>query len=252
MAIPLQTYPLTSQNNRVSNLAGDLDTIRNQLTGTISSGDAAYRATIDELIEQAYRQIFFHAMQCDRDPFLESQLRSGNITMRDFIRGLLLSERFQQGYYQCSSNYRMVDQVVGRVLGRPVHGEAERLAWSIVIGERGFNTFIDALLDSEEYMSNFGYDLPPCQRGRLVPGRYIGEMPIYQRFPRYGAEWRDALVDRGCITEPVLVSSLQTSAAWASGEPPAWTLKLWLGLIAVGGIEISRVILTIAVSMVRS
>ena len=27
----------------------------------------------------------------------------------------------------------MVDQVVGRVLGRPVHGDAERLAWSIVL-----------------------------------------------------------------------------------------------------------------------
>ena len=252
MAIPLQTYPLTSQNNRVSNLAGDLDTTRNQLSGSISSADSSYRADIDEMIEQAYRQIYFHAMQCDRDSFLESQLRSGNITMRDFIRGLLLSERFQQGYYQCSSNYRMVDQVVGRVLGRPVHGEAERLAWSIVIGEKGFNTFIDALLDSEEYMANFGYDLPPVQRGRVVPGRDIGEMPIYQRFPRYGADWRDSLLDRGCIAEPALASSLQTSNAWANGEPPAWTLKLWLGLFAVGGFEIARVILTIAVSMLRS
>lgn len=196
MGIPLQKYPLTSQNNRVSNLAGDFDTVRSQLTGSISSADSTYRADIDEMIEQAYRQIFFHAMQCDRDSFLESQLRSGNITMRDFIRGLLLSERFQQGYYQCSSNYRMVDQVVGRVLGRPVHGEAERLAWSIVIGEKGFNTFIDALLNSDEYMANFGYDLPPVQRGRVVPGRDIGEMPIYQRFPRYGADWRNALIQR--------------------------------------------------------
>ena len=46
--------------------------------------------------------------------------------MLDFIRDLLLSERFQQGYYKCCSNYRMVDQLVGRVLGRTTHCDAER------------------------------------------------------------------------------------------------------------------------------
>ena len=252
MQIPLRPYALTTQNSRGSNLAGDVDSTRNPLTGAIGAANVNYRADIDALIEQAYRQIFFHALECDRDSNLESQLRSGNITMRDFIRGLLLSERFQQGYYQCSSNYRMVDQVVGRVLGRPVHGEAERLAWSIVIGERGFNAFVDALLDSQEYMDAFGYDLPPQQRGRLVPGRDVGDMPIYQSFPRYGADWRDSLQQRGLIGDMELTSVVMTSPAWANGQPPQWALKFWLALFAVGGFEVIRVILTIAVSMLRN
>ena len=102
-------------------------------------------------------------MQSDRDPNLESQLRSGNITMRDFIRGLLLSERFQQGYFQCSSNYRMVDQVVGRVLGRPSMGE-ESACLGRSSSQKGFTAFVDALLDSDEYLQAFGYDLLPRQR----------------------------------------------------------------------------------------
>ena len=102
MALPLQAYPLTTQNARVSNLAGDTSTVRTELTGSSEGGADTYRSNIDSLIEQAYQQIFFHAMQSDREPFLESQLRSGNITLRDFIRGLLLSERFQQGYYPVS------------------------------------------------------------------------------------------------------------------------------------------------------
>ena len=118
MAIPLLGYPLSTQNGRVSNLAGNTSTVQAQLYPS-AAGDATAVSGIDAVIERAYRQVFFHAMRCDREPFLESQLRNGNITVRDFIRGLLLSERFQQGYYQCSSNYRMVDQVVGRVLGRP-------------------------------------------------------------------------------------------------------------------------------------
>lgn len=254
MAVPLQAYPLTTQNARVSNLAGDTSTVRTELTGSSQGGADAYRSNIDGLIEQAYQQIFFHAMQSDRDPFLESQLRSGNITLRDFIRGLLLSERFQQGYYQCSSNYRMVDQVVGRVLGRPVHGDAERLAWSIVIGEKGFTAFVDTLLDSDEYMSSFGYDLVPQQRSRVLPGRSLGDIPIYQSFPRYGADWRDSLQERAPSAQfdEMQGQTLQVSELWVNGQPPAWLLKVWLGLFVVGGFEITRVLLTIAISMVRS
>lgn len=252
MAVPLLAYSLTSQNARVSNLAGNNSTERTELTGSSAGGADAYRSDIDDLIERAYRQIFFHAMRSDREPFLESQLRSGNITLRDFIRGLLLSERFQQGYYQCSSNYRMVDQVVGRVLGRPVHGDAERLAWSVLIGEKGFTAFVDMLLDSEEYVSCFGYDLVPQQRSRVLPGRSLGEIPIYQSFPRYGAEWRDSLQKRAPSAQAADMQPMETSALWVNGQPPAWLLKFWLGLFLVGGFEITRVLLTIAISMLRT
>ena len=196
MAIPLLDYPLTSQNARVSNLAGDLHDNGLATIGYGGAGHDSYNSEVDGVIEQAYRQIFFHAMRSDRDVNLESQLRNGNITVRDFIRGLLLSKRFRDDYYQCSTNYRMVDQVVGRALGRPVHGDAERRAWSIVIGEKGFNAFVDQLLDSDEYMASFGYDRVPEQRSRKLPGQATGEIPIYQRFPRYGADWRDSLQER--------------------------------------------------------
>ena len=148
----------------------------------------------------------------------------------------------------------MVDQVVGRVLGRPVHGDAERLAWSIVIGEKGFTTFVDTLLSSDEYMGSFGYDLVPQQRSRVLPGRSLGEIPIYQSFPRYGADWRDSLQDRAPSAQfdDMQGQTLQASALWVNGQPPAWLLKVWLGLFIVGGFEITRVLITIAISMVRS
>ena len=252
MVIGIRAYPLNTQNSRVRNLSGDEDTARPPLTGSVGREGADIRSDLDQLIEQAYRQIFFHAMQFDRDPNLESQLRSGTITMRDFIRGLLLSERFQQGYFQCSSNYRMVDQVVGRVLGRPVHGEGERMAWSILIAEKGFTAFVDGLLDSDEYLQAFGYDVLPRQRGRVIPGQAIGEMPIYQRLPRYGSDWRDAQTRRGCSTSSAQLSPAKISSTWSHGQPPAWALRLWLGLAVIGGFEVGRVILTIAIEMLRT
>lgn len=250
MAIPVLDYPLTTQNSRVSNLAGNQQ--ENELPYTIAAGSGSDSSgvAIDELMERAYRQIFFHAMKCDRDPFLESQLRSGSITVRDFIRGLLLSKRFVEGYFQCNSNYRMVDQVFGRALGRPVHGDSERRNWSIIIGEQGYEAFVDAILNSDEYIAVFGNDRVPQQRSRVLPGQSLGERPIYQSFPRYAEDWRDSLQRRA----PALMQSQNPTegSSWVNGQPPKLLVNLWLGLALLGGIEILRLFLVVVGEMLNT
>ncbi len=191
-----------------------------------------------EMIDKCYRQIFFHAMSFDRDLFLESQFKSGSITVRDFVRGLLLSERFYNGYVSCNSNDRIVEQVVGRVLGRPVYGADEKRSWSIVIAEEGFSGFVDAVLDSAEYFERFGNDEIPEQVNRILPGRSQGDMPIYQRLPRYGESWRERLIRDGLImsidafnkfSRPMSVSRL------IYDKPEGRIFKLWLLFLIVGG-----------------
>ena len=88
MVIPLLEHPLSTQNSRVTDLAGDRGTIQTQKVGSIAAGDDGVRKTVDEIIEQAYRQIYFHAMRCDRDPNLESQLRSKNSRLYSRITSL--------------------------------------------------------------------------------------------------------------------------------------------------------------------
>ena len=191
-----------------------------------------------EMIDKCYRQIFFHAMSFDRDLFLESRFRSGSITVRDFVRGLLLSERFYNGYVSCNSNDRIVEQVVGRVLGRPVYGADEKRSWSIVIAEEGFSGFVDAVLDSAEYFERFGNDEIPEQVNRILPGRSQGDMPIYQRLPRYGKSWRERLIRDGLImsidafnkfSRPMTVSRL------IYDKPEGRLFKLWLLFLIVAG-----------------
>ena len=123
----------SSQNSRVDSISGCLPQRRSDQTAELAA----------EMIEKCYRQIFFHAMKSDREICLESQYKSGSITTRDFIRGLLLSDRFYRGYVVCNSNYRIVEQVVGRLLGRPVYGSDEQRSWAIVIAEKGFVGFVD-------------------------------------------------------------------------------------------------------------
>ena len=180
MPLPvLATKPLTNSARVSSFLASGEETPRQSDTACLSRD----RAATDGLIEQAYRQIYFHAFKVDRDAVLESQLRSGQISTRDFIRALLLSDKFTRDFYRCNSNYRVVEQVVGRVLGRPVHGQAEQIAWSIVIAEQGLPKFVDALLNSDEYRDNFGDNLVPFQRSRVLPAKPWAPCPSTSKPP---------------------------------------------------------------------
>ncbi|MEL7052523.1 MAG: phycobilisome rod-core linker polypeptide [Cyanobacteria bacterium J06634_6] len=189
MALPLLNYPPKSQNQRVEGY-----TVQGDDQPTIYSAEALLEySEMTALIDAAYRQIFFHCFESDREKFLESQLRNSQITVRDFIRGLILSDTFLSNYYAKNSNYRFVEQCIQRVLGRDPYNEREKIAWSIKIGTKGVAGFVDELLDSDEYMENFGYDIVPYYRRRILPGREIGQRPFDIKSPRYDEYYRGIL-----------------------------------------------------------
>lgn len=188
MAIPLLAYSPSCPNQRVDALGARDD------EAIIYSTDDLFSPTeIGNLINAAYRQIFFHAFKWDREIVLESQLRNRQITVRDFIRGLLLSNTFIDSFYNKNSNYRFVEHCIQKVLGRRVYSEAEKISWSAVVMTKGVKGFVDALLNSDEYIENFGENTVPYQRRRILPSRVIGEMPFNISSPRYDAYYRDKL-----------------------------------------------------------
>jgi phycobilisome rod-core linker protein len=189
LSIPLLEYKPNSQNSRVAgyDIGGD------DQPKIYSSENLLSSTEMNELIEAAYCQIFFHAFRSDREIFLESQLRNGQITVRDFVRGLLLSSTFRDSFYDKNSNYRFVEQCIQRVLGRDVYSEREKIAWSIKVATKGIQGFVDELLDSEEYMDNFGYDTLPYRRRRVLASRDQGERPFNITSPRYNEYHRAIL-----------------------------------------------------------
>jgi phycobilisome rod-core linker protein len=188
VAIPLLAYAPSCPNHRVDPLGARDD------EAIVYSTDDQYSSTgMDDLINAAYRQVFFHAFKWDREIALESQLRSRQITVRDFIRGLLLSNTFIDSFYNKNSNYRFVEHCVQKVLGRRVYNEAEKIAWSAIVMTKGVKGFVDDLLNSDEYIDNFGENTVPYQRRRILPGRTLGEIPFNITTPRYDAYYRAKL-----------------------------------------------------------
>ena len=189
VAIPLLQYAPITQNARVAALRVASDEVPRSYSMDIAM-DAENLKTV---IESAYRQIYFHAFETDRDVNLESQLRDGQITVRDFVRGLCLSDTFKRSFYGMNSNYKVVRHLVERLLGRKTGGKSEEIAWSILIATKGVTGMVDALLDSEEYLDAFGYDTVPYQRNRVLPGRDLGDTPFNITTPRYDEYYRGIL-----------------------------------------------------------
>jgi len=215
VAIPLLNYAPSSQNSRVAGFTVSSDsTPRIYTTANLLSG-----SDLDELIEAAYRQIFFHAFAADREITLESQLRSGNISVRQFVRGLILSNTYRSSFYDKNSNYRFVEQTVQRVLGRDVYSEKEKIAWSIVVATKGIEGFIDALINSDEYLEAFGDDILPYQRRRVLPSQTIGEIPFNIKSPRYDAYHRAQLGFPQLIWQNSVRSYVVTDRQPKTGDP---------------------------------
>lgn len=191
MAIPLLEYAPKSQNQRVAGYekAGE------EKPRVYTTDNLLSPSEIDELIWAAYRQIFseHQILVSTRQTFLESQLKYGQITVRDFIRGLVTSDTFRRLNYDTNSNYRFVELVVQRVLGRDVYSDREKIAWSIVLATKGLQGFVDALVNSEEYLSNFGDNIVPYQQRRILPQRAKGDVPFNLKTPRYEAYYRSQL-----------------------------------------------------------
>jgi phycobilisome rod-core linker protein len=215
LAIPLLEYAPSCPNTRVAgyDVPGDDQPKNYNTENQLSPTD------MGDLIEAAYRQIFFHAFKWDRERNLESQLRNGQITVRDFIRGLLLSKTFRNSFYDKNSNYRFVEHCVQRVLGRDVYSEREKIAWSIVVATKGLKGFVDDLLNSDEYLDSFGYDTVPYQRRRNLASRERGEIPFNIKSPRYDGYYRAILGFPQIIWQNVVRSYAAPETKAKAGDP---------------------------------
>lgn len=189
MPIPLLQYPPSCNNQRVSGFEVGSD----EQPRIFSTDNILSPSDMDALINAAYRQIFFHAFASDREVALESQLRNGQITVREFIRGLCLSKTFTESFYNLNSNYRFVEHCVEKLLGRSVYNNQEKIAWSIVVATKGRAALINDLLNSPEYLENFGDNIVPYQRRRVLPSGTVSELPYNIKSPRYDAYYRAKL-----------------------------------------------------------
>lgn len=130
------------------------------------------------MIRAAYRQVMgnAHVMESERLTVAESQLKRGELSVREFVRQLANSELYRSRFFDNCYRYRAIELNFKHLLGRAPDNFEEMRYHSTVLDESGFEADIDTYLDSDEYQTAFGETIVPYYRGyRTQPGQSMLE-----------------------------------------------------------------------------
>jgi phycocyanin-associated rod linker protein len=127
----------------------------------------ASEADCQVVIQAAYRQVFGneHLMRFERVTSAESLLRQGNISVRDFVRALAMSELYRQKFFYSTQHVRFIELNHKHLLGRAPRSAEEIAEHVNLYVEKGYEAEINSYLDTEEYQATFGNDTVPYHRG---------------------------------------------------------------------------------------
>ncbi len=131
-----------------------------ELRSNFTEGD------LQGVIRAVYRQVLgnAHVMESESLTSAESALRNGDITVRQFVAAVGMSELYRQKFFEASSQYRFVELNCKHFLGRAPQDQAEISEHVRRYSEEGYEADIASYIDSEEYGSSFGENTVPYAR----------------------------------------------------------------------------------------
>ncbi|HEY9673538.1 MAG TPA: phycobilisome rod-core linker polypeptide [Waterburya sp.] len=142
---------------------------------------AAYRQVFERDITRAYSQAI---------SYLESQVRNGDISMKEFIRRLGKSPLYQKQFYQPFINSRALELAFRHFLGRGPSSREEVQEYFSIVSKGGLSALVDALVDSQEYSDYFGEETVPYLRGLGQEAQECRNWGMQQDLLNYSAPFR--------------------------------------------------------------
>ena len=118
------------------------------------------------VIRAAYRQVMgnAHVLDSQRLESAESQLRNGDITVKDFVRAVGLSDLYRSKFFEAASPYRFVELNFKHLLGRAPQDQTEIAEHVKLYNDQGYEAEINSYINSDEYLNNFGENIVPSVR----------------------------------------------------------------------------------------
>ncbi|MBD2515815.1 phycobilisome linker polypeptide [Nostoc sp. FACHB-973] len=122
---------------------------------------------IETVIRAVYKQVLGNAyvLESERLPVPESQLKRGEISVREFVRQVAKSELYRSRFFDSVPRYRSIELNFRHLLGRAPLDLEETRSHSTILDTKGFEADIDSYLDSDEYQETFGENTVPYIRG---------------------------------------------------------------------------------------
>ncbi|AFZ52401.1 phycobilisome rod-core linker polypeptide [Cyanobacterium aponinum] len=142
---------------------------------------AAYRQVFERDITRAYSQSI---------SYLESQVKNGDISMKEFIRRLAKSPLYRKQFFEPFINSRALELAFRHILGRGPSSREEVQKYFSIVSSGGLSALVDALIDSQEYSDYFGEETVPYIRGLGVEAQECRNWGMQQDLFNYCAPFR--------------------------------------------------------------
>jgi phycobilisome core-membrane linker protein len=142
---------------------------------------AAYRQIFERDITRAYSQSI---------SYLESQVRNGDISMKEFVRRLSKSPLYRKQFFEPFINSRALELAFRHILGRGPSSREEVQKYFAIVSSGGLAALVDALVDSQEYADYFGEETVPYLRGLGLEAQECRNWGMQQDLFNYSAPFR--------------------------------------------------------------
>lgn len=147
----------------------------------ISVIKAAYRQIFERDITRAYSQSI---------SYLESQVKNGTISMKEFVRRLGKSPLYRKQFFEPFINSRALELAFRHFLGRGPSSREEVQKYFSIVSDGGLSALVDALVDSQEYSDYFGEETVPYLRGLGTEAQECRNWGMQQDLFNYSAPFR--------------------------------------------------------------
>ncbi|MFM7406301.1 MAG: phycobilisome rod-core linker polypeptide [Cuspidothrix sp.] len=108
---------------------------------------------------------------------LDSKLRNGEITVREFVLELASSEIYRKRFYTPYPNTKVIEFLFRHILGRAPATQGEIRQYNKLLAESGLRAAVETMVNSTEYARYFGEDVVPYNRYPSLPaGNYLGSV----------------------------------------------------------------------------
>ncbi len=142
---------------------------------------AAYRQIFERDITRAYNQSI---------SYLESQVKNGDISMKEFVRRLCKSPLYRKQFFEPFINSRALELAFRHILGRGPSSREEVQNYFSIVSDGGLGALVDALVDSQEYSDYFGEETVPYIRGLGQEAQECRNWGMQQELFNYSAPFR--------------------------------------------------------------
>nr|QUE29935.1 ApcE [Erythrocladia irregularis] len=142
---------------------------------------AAYRQVFERDINKAYGILFSD---------LESKVKNGQISMKEFIRAIGKSEVYRKQFYEPFVNSRVVELAFRHFLGRGPSSLEEFQKFFGTLSQQGLSGLVDSLINGTEYSDYFGEETVPYSRGIGVEPQECRNWGVQINLLNYSAPFR--------------------------------------------------------------